>query len=93
MKILEELYWGNICPDSKVYKPDSLFVQAAKLRTRNLEKLMAVLDESEKELFEGYCDAQSDIESIIRYDTFTYALKFGILLMVEIFAEAEGESI
>lgn len=30
-------------------------------------------------------DAQGEMEEITRYGTFTYALKFGILLMIEIF--------
>jgi len=83
--ILEELYLGNIRPDSRMYGQDSHFVQAARLKHDNLEKLMAALNDSEKELFEKYCDAQGEIEGITRYDTYTYALKFGILLMVEVF--------
>lgn len=94
MNILEELYYGNIRPDSRVYPPNSPFVEAAKLKNKNLEKLMAALNDSEKETFEKYCDAESDIQSITRYDTYTYALKFGILLMIEIFmgkSEVVGE--
>ena len=83
--ILEELYCGNIRPDTKTYGQDSPFVKLARLKSKNLDKLMTVLDDSEKELFEKYCDAQGEIEGITRYDTFTYALKFGVMLMVEIF--------
>jgi len=92
--VLEELYYGNIRPDSRMYAKDSPFVQAARLKSRNLDKLMASLNDSEKELFEKYCDAQGEIEGITRYDTFSYALKFGILLMVEVFmgkSEVVGE--
>lgn len=87
--ILEELYYGNICPDTKVCEHDSPFVQAARLKRKNLDKLTAVLDDSAKELFEKYCDAQEEMEEITRYGTFTYALKFGILLMIEIFMGKE----
>ena len=83
--ILEELYSGNIRPDSRMYGKDSPFVEAARLKAKNLEKLMATLNDSEKELLEKYCDAQGEAESITRYDTFTYALKFGMLLMIEVF--------
>lgn len=92
--ILEELYCGNIRPDSRIYGQDSPFVEAARLKSKNLDKLMEKLDDSEKELFEKYCDAQGEIEGITRYDTFTYALKFGILLMAEVFmgkGEITGE--
>jgi hypothetical protein len=85
--VLEELYYGNIRPDARCYGQDSPFAQAARLKQRNLEKLMDTLNDSEKELFEKYSDAQADLEEITRYDTFTYALKFGILLMTEVFME------
>lgn len=83
--IIEELYYGNIQPDVMFYGQDSPFVKASHLKHRNMEALMGTLEDSEKELFEKYCDAQADIEKITKYDTFTYALKFGILLMAEIF--------
>ena len=83
--VMEELYCGNIQADSRFYGKDSLFVETAKARNTTLEKLLALLNEEEKELFEEYRDAQSDIEGIARYDTFSYALKFGILLMAEVF--------
>jgi quinol monooxygenase YgiN len=87
VSVLEELFIGNIRPDAGIYPQDSPFVQAARVKHENLEKLMASLDDSEKELFEKYCEAQGDIEGITRYDTFTYALKFGILLMIEVFTD------
>jgi hypothetical protein len=83
--ILEELYMGNIGFDSGHYDQNSSFAKAARKKLDNMEKLEATLNDSEKELFEQYCDAQGDIEGITRYDTFTSALTFGILLMIEIF--------
>ena len=91
MNILEELYMGNIGFDSGHYGQNSPFVKAAKRKLDSMEQLSATLNDSEKELFEQYCDAQADIEGITRYDTFTSALKFGILLMVEIFADGRVE--
>ena len=82
--ILSELYHGNIRPDSRVYSQDSQFVKNARIKVDCMEKLKATLEESEYELFEKYCDAQAEIESITRYDTFTDALRFGILFMLEI---------
>jgi len=83
--VLDALYSGNIKFDSRFYEPGSPFSQAAKLKARNLEDLMARLDDSGKEVFEKYRDAQSDIEEITRYDTYADAVKFGILLMAEVF--------
>ena len=85
--IMEELYMGNIGFDSAHYPKDSPFVKAAERKLENMEKLTATLNDSQKELFENYCDAQGDIEGITRYDTFTASLRFGVLLMIEILAE------
>lgn len=85
MSIIEELYLGNICPDSGTYKDNSPVVQAIKRKGKYLDELMEKMDDDEKELLNKYCDAQADINEIVQYDTFTYALKFGVLLMTEIF--------
>ena len=82
--ILRELYHGNIRPDSGIYPQDSPFVKNARIKLDCLEKLKATLDESQYEIFEKYCDAQGDIEGITRFDTFTYALRFGVLFTLEI---------
>jgi len=87
--IFKELYYGNIQPTGKFYGPDSDFVKNAKLRQSILDKLMETLNEQEKELFEQYCDANSNIEEIARYGNFSYALKFGIMLMIEVFMGAD----
>ncbi len=83
--VLEELYMGNIGFDSGRYPPDSPFVQAARKKVDSMEKLSATLNEDEKALFEQYCDAEGEIQGITRYDTYAAALKFGVLLMTEIF--------
>ena len=43
----------------------------------------------QKELLETYLDAQSDIEEVSRCGLFTAALKFGALLMIEVFQTEE----
>ncbi len=81
--ILEERYTGNIGFDAGYSPRNSPFVKAAKRKLDSMEKLNAMLDDTGKELFDTHCDAQGDIEGITRYDTYTDALKFGILLIAE----------
>jgi len=88
--IMKELYYGNIRPDSKFYAKDSPFVKAAHIKRDCMEKLGTTLDDTEKELLEKYIEAQSEIESIVDYDIFSFALRFGILLMAEIFTKGGG---
>jgi hypothetical protein len=90
--ILKDLYHGNIGFDSWNYSKDSPFVKAAQKKLDNMTALTATLDNSQKEFFEGYIDAQGDIEAITRYDTFVESLKFGILLMIEILPDCKGNA-
>jgi len=84
--IFRELYYGNIQPTGRFYSQNSPFVKAAKRRQKYYDKLMTTLNKQQKELFDRYCNAQSNIESIARYDIFSYTLKLGIKLMTEVFA-------
>ena len=85
MTILEELYMGNIDFATRHYPPDSRFVKAAKKRAEIMEKLTVTLNDEEKELLGQLGEAEGDIEDIVRYDIYIAALKFGVLLMSEIF--------
>ena len=85
--ILKELYMGNVDFDSVHYSQSSSFVSAAKKSLESMEKLTETLNDYQKEIFESFCDAQSDIESITRYETFTSTLKFSTLLMIEVFTD------
>jgi len=85
MKILEELYYGNIRPDVKFYGKDSPFIELARLREKNRENLLKSLNESEKETFEKFNDEQSEIDDITHYQKFTYGFRLGVLLMAETF--------
>ena len=85
--ILDEFYMGNLGFDSHYYGQNSPFVKAAKKKLDCGEKLMDLLDEEGKELFEEYTDAQGEMEEITHYQIYLDALKFGILFMHEIFTE------
>lgn len=86
--ILKELYMGNIGFDSGFYGPDSPFVKAARRRFESEEKLNAMLDEHGKKSFEEYREAQADMQEIVRYDVYLESLKFGMMLMTELFTGA-----
>ena len=84
--IIKELYYGNISPDSKNYGQDQSYQKAIRVKNGYRDKLEETLDESEKKLLEQYAESRSIIEDIVNCDTFSYALRLGILLMVETFA-------
>ncbi|MCL2851651.1 MAG: hypothetical protein FWE20_01265 [Defluviitaleaceae bacterium] len=84
--ILEELYFGSIDKNFELYGNNPDYVESAQLKEINHEKLVAALNESEKERFEKYLVADRDLKEIEQYNTFTYAFKLGVLLMTEVVA-------
>ena len=61
--MIEKLYYDNI-RNAIENSQDSHSAQADRLVNRCLEGLTAVLNDSEKELFGKYCDAQEEAEEI-----------------------------
>jgi len=88
--IIRELYNGEVSPDSKNYEQDSVYQEAVRVKNVYLDKLTATLDESEKELLEKYGEARATVDSIVNFDNFSYALRLGVLLMVEVFTNGNG---
>lgn len=88
--ILRKLYHGDIRPDVKTHAKDSPYAKALRKSIEIKDRLVATLDDSERELLEDYCEAHSAVDSIVNFDTFTYALRFGVLLVVEVYTNGGG---
>lgn len=86
MNIIEELYLGNIRPGSDLAQRNPSFAKAMEREEHHSQELMDSLNSDSKELFERFCDSRADLDGIANYDIFTYALRFGIMLMVEVFS-------
>ena len=93
--IFEELYSGNVRPVTEGYVKNLAYMEAVSVKNGYLDKLTATLNKSEKELLDKYSEARAVIGDMENFNTFSYALRFGILLMVEAFTKgykASGES-
>lgn len=84
--IIEELYFGNIRPAERPYRPDSAFARCMQRKAEAAKRLSAQLNEAQKALLYAQDELESEIQGIVQYDAFTYGLKFGILLMAELFS-------
>ena len=81
--IIEELYYGNICPmDQKIVKGGA-YSQLLHLLTRNDEKLTETLTQAQQEVFIKYKDCASEINEANEVASFTVGFKLGIRLAVE----------
>lgn len=86
MKILEELWYGNIEPteydtSSKEYK------KLQELICRNEEKLRAAMTDEQKELFEKYTDCVREHQTITDCLIFQNSFKLGARIAFEVMAE------
>ena len=96
--IFKELYAGNINLDSAEYMKTPAYKLAVRTNLDCLEKLTSSFESYQKELFDEYSETRTEMESMETFDAFSYALRLGILLMVETFAngnkitiESEGQ--
>jgi len=88
--VLEELYPGNIDPDTAYFERDSAFGRAMGRIAENEDQLLKKLHEPEKGMFTAFSDAQAEINSLTAMEKFSVGFKLGALLMAEVFTGKEA---
>lgn len=84
MNILEDLYYGNICPCDRDVKRGSKTDRLQKLICRNEEELLSTLTDKQKETFEKYKDAQSELYNYFEREVFTQGFILATKIMIEV---------
>lgn len=85
MKILDELWYGNIAPFEQSASGDKRFSELLKLLNQNREELSGALTDKQKETLEKYEETMNEMYSVSERDAFSYGFRLGIRLMVESF--------
>lgn len=88
MRILEELWYGNINDNSKLLKYNVKLTEMLNLLSRNADNLMENLSEKEKEAFEKYKDCSAEISQITEYENFIKGFRLGALMMIEVMEDS-----
>ena len=84
MKLIEELFYGNVTPNEKPIRRGSKLERLYHLMTRNNEAMNAMLtDEAMKAQFEKCCDSASDVNC----ETELLAFREGFCLAASFMAE------
>lgn len=87
--IIEELYYGNICPmDRKIVKGGE-YSHLLHLLSRNEDNLTETLTQAQQETFGKYKDCVSEINEANEVAPFTVGFKLGIRLAVEAMISTE----
>lgn len=74
-RILEELYFGNIDPNTSFFPKDSNYGRAMETISDTENKLMELLEGKEKKLFLDFVNAQSEINGILSVEKFMDGFK------------------
>ncbi len=85
MKILDELWYGNIAPFEQCSRGDNRFAELLKLLNQNREELSEALTDKQKETLEKYEETMNEMYSVNERDAFSYGFRLGVRLMAESF--------
>lgn len=87
--IIEELYYGNICPmDRKIVKGGE-YSHLLHLLSRNEDNLTETLTQAQQETFGKYKDCASELNEANEVTSFTIGFKLGIRFAVEAMISTE----
>lgn len=84
MRILEELWFGNIKPNERKLPSNSEQYELVKLIIRHEEALFPILSEQAKETYEKLRECRSELSSLVECDAFISGFKLGVKIMVEV---------
>ena len=87
MRLLEELWYGNVEPAEYNTNACSEYKEALRLIAKNEEKLRATMTDEQKEIFSRYIDAVQDFQTIAERLLFQNSFKLGARMVAEVMVE------
>ena len=87
MNILEELWYGNIEPAEYDISPNKEYKEMLQRISRNEDKLLATMTDSQKELFTKYADCVRAYQTMAENLLFQNSFRLGARIMLEVLRE------
>ena len=82
--ILEELFYGNICPSTACRSADKETQELMGYVADHHETLLEELTDKQRETLEKFDDCYSELTGINERDIFIYAFKLGMRIAIEV---------
>ena len=82
--ILEELFYGNICPNSDCRSHNKETKQLMGYIADYHDNLLSTLNDQQKELLEKFDDCYNELTDINEREIFSYAFKLGMRVAIEV---------
>ena len=85
--ILEELFYGNICPNTDCRSHDKETKQLMGYIADHHDNLLSTLHDQQKELLEKFDDCYNELTDINEREIFSYAFKLGMRIAIEVLTD------
>ena len=82
--ILEELFYGNICPNTDCRSRDKETKQLMGYIADHHDNLLSTLNDQQKEILEKFDDCYNELTDINEREIFVYAFKLGMRIAIEV---------
>ena len=82
--ILEELFYGDICPNTDCRSHDNETKQLMGYIADHHDNLLSTLNEQQKEILEKFDDCYNELIDINEREIFAYEFKLGARLMLAV---------
>ena len=82
--ILEELFYGNICPNTDCRSNGNETKQLMGYIADHHDTLLSTINEQQKETFEKFDDCYNELTDINEREIFVYAFKLGMQIAIEV---------
>ena len=90
--ILEELFYGNICPNTDCRINDVEAKQLMKYIADHHSALNETLTDKQKEIFEKFNDCYDELTDINEREIFVYAFRLGARIAIEVLLHDQNSS-
>ena len=85
--ILEELFYGNICPNTDCRSHNKETKQLMGYIADHHDNLLSTLNDHQKELLEKFDDCYNELTDINEREIFSYAFKLGMRIAIEVLTD------
>ena len=82
--ILEELFYGNVCPNTDCRSQDEQTKQLMGYIADHHSALNETLTDKQKEIFEKFNDCYDELTDINEREIFVYAFRLGARIAIEV---------
>jgi hypothetical protein len=88
--ILEELFYGNVCPNTDCRSTDKETKELMGYIADHHDSLQATLTDKQKEQLEKFVDCYSELIDINERGIFVYAFRLGARIAIEVLCPSSG---